>query len=128
MSKIKLAIVGLLTVPVLSMGAVASLSTGVGAVEGVRSGLDATKTEGAPEELDGTDGLVTKVVNILLYVIGIVSVIMIIIGGIMYATSSGAAEKVKNAKNTILYSVVGLVIAIFAYAIINWVLGNVTNT
>jgi hypothetical protein len=62
------------------------------------------------------------VVNVLLFVIGAVSVIMIVIGGIKYTTSNGDSSAVTSAKNTILYSVVGLVIALMAYAIINFVL------
>lgn len=61
------------------------------------------------------------VTNLLLFVIGIVSVIMIIIGGIRYTTSNGDASQTKAAKDTILYAVVGLIVAIMAYAIVRWV-------
>ena len=64
-----------------------------------------------------------KIVNTLLYVLGAVAVLMIILGGITYVTSAGDAAHVTKAKNTILYSVVGLVVAILAYAIVNFVLG-----
>jgi len=47
------------------------------------------------------------------------------IGHVRYATSGGNASTVTSAKNTILYAVIGLVIAIFAYAIINFVMNNV---
>ena len=57
----------------------------------------------------------------LMYGIGIISVVMIIIGGIRYATSGGNAEKVKSAKNTILYAVVGLAVALLALAIVTFV-------
>lgn len=66
--------------------------------------------------------MIKKVVNLLLWAIGIISVIMIIIGGIRYATSNGDSNQVTAAKNTIMYAVIGLVIAIFAYAIVNFVL------
>jgi hypothetical protein len=74
----------------------------------------------------GTDSvtkIMKSVINILLYIIGIVSVILIIVGGLKYITSAGDSNGVNSAKNTILYSVVGLVIAIMAYAIVNFVLG-----
>ena len=48
--------------------------------------------------------------------------IMLIWGGILYTTSSGDSNKVTTAKNTIMYAVIGLVVAIFAYAIVNFVL------
>ena len=70
-----------------------------------------------------TVGSVTKtIVNVLLFVVGIVSVIMIIIGGIRFATSGSDSGAVSSAKNTILYAVVGLVIAFIAFAVVNWVL------
>lgn len=62
------------------------------------------------------------IVNILLFVLGAIAVIMIVIGGIKYTTSNGDASALTSAKNTILYSVVGLVIALLAYAIVNFVL------
>lgn len=72
----------------------------------------------------GVDGLVKNTIDILLWAIGIISVIMIILGGIRYATSSGDSNSAKSAMNTILYSVIGLVISIFAYAIVQYVYGS----
>lgn len=71
------------------------------------------------------DGLFKTIVNILLYIIGAVSVIMIIIGGIRYVVSAGDQSSVTGAKNTIMYAVVGLVISIMAYAIVNFVLSSI---
>lgn len=67
---------------------------------------------------------VTTVTNILLFLIGLVAVIMIIIGGIRYTTSNGDASQTKAAKDTILYAVVGLIVAIMAYAIVSWVVNT----
>lgn len=72
------------------------------------------------------DVLIKDIVNIMLYIVGIIAVIMLILGGIKYATSAGDSAKVTSAKNTIIYSIVGLIIAIFAYAIVNWVYRSVT--
>ena len=70
----------------------------------------------------GAEDLVKNIINILLTVASVVAVIMIIVGGIRYATSNGDSTQVTAAKNTIMYAVIGLVIAIFAYAIVNFVL------
>ena len=70
----------------------------------------------------GAEDLVKNIINILLTVASVVAVIMIIIGGIRYAISNGDSNQVTAAKNTIMYAVIGLVIAIFAYAIVNFVL------
>ncbi len=50
--------------------------------------------------------------------------IMIVIGGIKYTTSNGDSSSVTSAKNTILYAVVGLIVAMMAYAIVNYVVGK----
>lgn len=68
--------------------------------------------------------LIQNIINLLLVVIGIISVIMIIIGGIRYTTSGGDAGQTKMAKDTILYAIVGLVVAIMSYGLVNWVIGR----
>ncbi|MEO5499432.1 MAG: MMCAP2_0565 family pilin-like conjugal transfer protein [Candidatus Saccharimonadales bacterium] len=70
-------------------------------------------------------GIITNITNLLLVVIGVISVIMIIIGGFRYTTSAGDAGQTKSARDTIIYAVVGLVIAIMAYAIVNFVLSRI---
>lgn len=70
---------------------------------------------------DSVQGPVQTVISTLLVVIGIVAVIMIIIGGIRYTLSNGDASQIKSAKDTVLYSVVGLIVAMLAYAIVNFV-------
>jgi hypothetical protein len=67
--------------------------------------------------------IVGQIVNALLYVLGAVSVIVIIIAGILFATSSGDPALITKSKNALLYAVVGLVVAIMAYAIVNYVIG-----
>ncbi|MDR2063573.1 MAG: pilin [Candidatus Nomurabacteria bacterium] len=70
-------------------------------------------------------GTVTAIINTVLIVIGLISVAFLIYGGVQYTTSAGQAEKVKNAKNTIMYAIIGLVVAILAFAIVNFVLGRI---
>lgn len=64
---------------------------------------------------------VRNIVNLLLFLLGIIAVIAIIIGGFRYVTSNGEAGNIKTAKDIILYAVIGLVVAILAYAIVNFV-------
>ena len=68
-------------------------------------------------------GQISLSLNAVYVVIGIVAVIMIIIGGVNYATSQGDPTKIKKAKDTILYGIVGLVIVLMAFAITAFVLG-----
>ncbi|AHB42190.1 hypothetical protein RAAC3_TM7C00001G0332 [Candidatus Saccharibacteria bacterium RAAC3_TM7_1] len=65
--------------------------------------------------------VVQNIINLLLWAIGLISVIMIIIGGIRYTMSNGDANMVRAAKDTVMYAVIGLVVAILAYAIVNFV-------
>lgn len=78
-----------------------------------------------PEKCSGNDlnSIITMIINGVIFIIGIVAVVMIIIGGISYATSQGDPSKVKKGKDTILYGIIGLVIALLAYAVVNFVLG-----
>lgn len=73
---------------------------------------------------DNVSSLARNVINLLIYVLGIIAVIMIIVGGIRYTTSNGDASSTKGAKDTILYSIVGLIVAIMAFAIVNFVLSR----
>jgi hypothetical protein len=91
---------------------------------GIQDGMNAAKGADQAADLFGATGIFTTVTNVLLFVIGAISVIMIIIGGLRYVISGGDASKVSAAKNTILYAVVGIVIALLAYAIINFVIGS----
>jgi len=87
-------------------------------------GVNAAKGDGQPTVLFGSDGIVTTATNILLFVVGALSVIMIIVGGLRYVVSGGNSTAVTAAKNTILYAIVGLVISFLAYAVINFVINT----
>ncbi len=76
---------------------------------------------------NGQGGIFRTVTNVLLFLIGAISVIMLIIGGIRYVVSGGDSAAVTNAKNTILYAIVGVVVAILAYAVVNFVIGSFSN-
>ena len=84
----------------------------------VTSGLSAT---GGTSSKTSINAIIKTIVNVLLFIISAVSVIMIIIGGLKYTTSQGDSTSLTSAKNTILYAVIGLLVAMFAYAIVNFV-------
>ena len=65
---------------------------------------------------------VKTTINVILYVLGSLSVVMIIYSGILYVMSGGDANNVTKAKNTLMYSVIGLIVALLAYAIVNFVI------
>ena len=86
--------------------------------ESIKEGTDSI---GGNESQPTLEQGIKDVVNVLLFILGAIAVIMIIIGGIRYTTSNGDSSSIQGAKNTILYAVVGLVVAILAYAIVNFV-------
>lgn len=88
----------------------------------LQEGAEAARCDGCPENLFGDSGVFRQVTNIILYIVGIVAVLMLIIGGIKYVTSGGDAKKVTDAKNTVLYAIIGLVICFLAFAIVNFVI------
>ncbi|HSW81723.1 MAG TPA: pilin [Candidatus Saccharimonas sp.] len=71
------------------------------------------------------NSVIGVIANTLTFVTGAIAVVMIVVGGIRYVTSGGEEKSIKAAKNTILYAIVGLIVAIAAYAIVNFVLQNV---
>lgn len=114
--------------PVAAVGSVSAqnitenLCAGVG-IDGMGSG-DNCQT-GSGEE--GVVNAVKKVVNWLSWFVGIVSVIMIIVGGFKYITSGGASDKVTGAKNTIIYAIIGLVIVALAQFIVRFVVSRASE-
>lgn len=92
----------------------------------VRSGVDGVGSTGS--SATSVSGIIQTVVNVMLFLLGAVCVVMIVIGGIRYATSQGDQSGVSSAKNTILYAVVGLVVAVAAYAIVNFVVEQFVDT
>lgn len=91
---------------------------------GVNTGVNCAQGSDQPSNLFGDGGLFTIIVNVLLFLIGAVSVIMLIIGGIRYTISNGDQGAITSAKNTILYAVIGLIVAILAYAIVGFITGQ----
>lgn len=88
----------------------------------VSNGADCAKGDDQSSDLFGSSGVFNTITNVLLFLIGAVSVIMLIIGGIRYTVSGGDQTAVTSAKNTILYAIVGIVVALLAYAIVNFVI------
>ena len=68
---------------------------------------------------------ITNILNAIIFVAGLVAVVFVVIGGINYITSAGDSTKVKKAKETILYAVIGLVITALSFAIVNFAINNI---
>lgn len=103
----------------------ASLSTNVSAqaADGVKKGITtATTADMKNKSIAGEGGLISILINFLLWTVGILSVVMIIFSGFRYITSAGDAAKTKSAQTALTYSIVGLIVAVLAWVIVKMVL------
>jgi cytochrome bd-type quinol oxidase subunit 2 len=95
--------------------------------QGIQDGADAARPDDAPGDLFGQQGLFKTITNVLIFLIGAIAVVMLIIGGFRYVVSGGNDQSVTDAKNTIMYAIIGLAVAILSYAMINFVIDRLTN-
>ena len=89
-----------------------------------QAGVDVFQTDTKTSNLTT---IVQSVMNGIFYAVGVLAVAMVVWGGVQYSLSAGDKGKVTTAKNTIVYGLVGMVIVIFSYAIVNFVLGQITG-
>ncbi len=125
MKKVKLLIASLVALfAVMAAPMVATAATPLDSIKGAVCNAaenDGTcDTSGASE--DKVFGLVKKVIDIISIAVGAISVVMVVVGGFRYITSGGESGGVGSAKNTILYAIIGLVVVIFAQAIVKLVI------
>ena len=90
-----------------------------------QEGANAARADGMPTELIGDNGVFSRITNPVFLLGGLISVIMLVYGGLRYILSGGDSKKVTDAKNTILYAIIGLIISMLAYAIVHFVLNSV---
>lgn len=124
------------------VASMALVTTGLGALsslpahaackvdDGISGALqdDCSRGKGQAKELDGNQGIITTIINTMLFIVGLLAVIMIIYAGIRFVTAHGDEKQVTGARQTIIYSVVGLIVAIVAYALVNWVFTQFKTT
>ena len=122
MQKLKLSIIALFVAAGVGMvSAPTYVAACSSAADCVQDGVDDAGGTGSKVSLGN---LIKTVVNVLLYILGAIAVIMIVIGGLRYVISGGDASQVQSAKNTILYALVGIIVAILAYAAVNFVVNS----
>lgn len=116
---------------VLGLGSVATISPAYASVICPNGDTKGTLDECYANDKSGVfaqgnlQTTLTVIINVVVGVVGFIAVAMVVMGGIGFATSQGDASKVAKARNTILYGVVGMVVALLAYALVNFVLGSI---
>lgn len=88
-------------------------------------GASAKVCKPATTEIAGPNGVIVKVARIVAVITGVASIIMIMVGGFKYVTSTGDSARVNSAKNTILYALIGLAVSILAPFIIGFIISKV---
>ena len=100
------------------------ISTGSEGAAGETGAADCSSTSVSDT---GITNAAKKIVNLISIIVGIVAVIIIIFGGFRYITSGGDSGKVGNAKNSLIYAIVGLIIVALAQLIVRFVLNQSSN-
>lgn len=107
-----MSIASLLAVSASDVGNTACYVAGGGAI-GCGTGLFAS------------GGFVATAINTVIFIVGALSVIMVIIGGLRYVLSGGDAAGLKSAKETIIYALVGLIISLLSFAVVGFVINQI---
>jgi len=94
----------------------------------LQNGADCSQAAGTKDNLFGSNGIFQTIANTLIFLVGAIAVLFLIIGGLRYVISNGEAKNVEAAKNTILYAIVGIVVAILSYAAVNFVINALSKS
>lgn len=109
---------------IVGAGAALVPDTAYAAPSAINEGLNVTKNEFGNTNSNVTT-IIQNIIHWILYAVGVLAVIMVIFGGVQYTTSAGDQAKVTKAKNTILYGLIGLVVAVLSYAIVDFVVSKI---
>lgn len=83
---------------------------------------------GCDGSVSTVDNVIVNVVKAIIGVLGVVALIFVLIGGINYMTAAGDSGKLKTAKSTILYALIGLAICALSFAIVNFATNIINNS
>jgi uncharacterized membrane protein len=117
----KLRLFGLLAGLFLCLGLSSPQAQAVGVWDAC-TGANSSSAVCADKDKANATSLVKNIINLMLFGLGIAAVILIIHSGLKYVSSRGDPANIKSAKDTLLYAVIGLIVALSAFAIVNFVL------
>lgn len=122
-----MAVIALSLIGVFGMVTATASSTALASTQSqVKSGVTGVGGNESGNSGNNVVIVIKNVINILLFLVAMIAVIMIVIAGFRFVTSNGDSNTVSSAKNAIIYAVIGIVIAVMAYAIVNFILDNLT--
>ena len=89
-----------------------------------------TQIESAVNEVGGSEnktdvkGFIGNIIKTMFFAVGVLAVIVIIFAGVTFVMSAGNSQTIQKAKTTIIYAVIGLIVSILSYAIVNFVVSS----
>jgi cytochrome bd-type quinol oxidase subunit 2 len=93
----------------------------------ISTGASTADCSSDTESTNKVNSTITTAINVFSTIVGVIAVLMIIYGGLRYITSGGDSGKITNAKNTIIYALIGLVVVALAQFIVKFMLSQVTS-
>lgn len=119
--------VSVATAPAASAACTAD-GNGIDTANPLQGGANCAQANGTSNNLFAEGGVFQTVANTLVFLVGAVSVIFLIIGGLRYVISQGDKSNVTQAKDTILYAVIGIVVAVVSFALVNFVISALNTS
>lgn len=110
------------------LAAAADCTGGPDSADPIAAGASCAQANGTSSNLFAQGGVFQTVSSVLIFLVGAVAVIFLIIGGLRYVVSNGNEKNVEAAKNTILYAIIGIVVAVVSYALVNFVVSSLSKT
>ena len=102
--------------------AAANCTGGPDSADPLAAGAGCAQANGTSSNLFAQGGVFQTIANTLIFLVGAVAVIFLIIGGLRYVISNGDSKAVEGAKNTILYAIIGIVVAVISFALVSFVI------
>ena len=115
-------IIGIMMMTIAPIAGNLVLSSGLAYADIKAELQEGVKEAGGDDDTMELGDIINRVISVLLFLVGALSVVFIIVAGIYFSISNGNAEQVKRAKNTMTYAVIGLIVSILSYAIVNFVI------
>lgn len=118
MKKLAVSLVAALTMALAPVSLVAAANTSVCSDPAAAKSAFCIGSQSPKDNISGPSGVLVQIANIVAIAAGLVMVIMIIVAGLRFVTSAGDSAGVEKAKNTILHSIIGIVVIVFARVLI----------
>lgn len=115
-------ILGLVAVASIALGAFALVPDSALAASGASKNEVCSGIGGCNDSTNNITNTIRNVVNVFSAIVGVVAVIVVLIAGFQYVTAAGDSSKVATAKSTLIYAIVGLIVAALSQAIVQFVL------